>query len=647
MSIHIAHYRPDIDGLRAIAVGAVLLFHAFPDALPGGFVGVDIFFVISGYLISSILIKETQQGRFSIVQFYIRRARRLFPALLTVLLATLIAGWLIMFPGEWRALGKHTAAGAAFVSNLALWQESGYFDSSSDLKPLLHLWSLAVEEQFYLLWPMLVFLVGRRSIQALGWSTIALLALSLAVSSWLTTHNATAAFYAPVTRFWELLTGSALAIMQMRKPAMWTALRAPSRHVMSLAGIAALIGSIALFSSGMGFPGYIAAIPVVGSALLIAAGKDAVINKWVLSQRWIVGIGLISYPLYLWHWPILVMNRLWSDGKPESPATLATLLLAAMLLAWLTYRYVESPLRDSTRATRAAKDARNLWLALLAFGALGLGAWKGHLPSHSQQAAVVQKIDSAESDWESIGDQTWPGGKAGTVLFVGDSHMQHYAPRISEIMKTRRSEAHTVRLMALSGCAPVPGINRLSLDCAHFADEAFEAMQAPEVVTVVLAASWKGFSVRPDYYRVDDPTHRTIAPLTDDSQWVLDAWRDRLRSLVLAGKHVVVVLSSPRGPLVEPKHLIDRHLWFWDSSASGVRNYSELKQVVKDVDARIAKAAQEAGAEIVDPFQDFCHEGACSVTTVDGAPIFMDDSHIRASFAHHHIHVLDPYFFLY
>lgn len=651
MSTQINNYRPDIDGLRAVAVVSVLLFHAFPQALPGGFVGVDIFFVISGYLISGILVRETEEGRFSILKFYIRRARRLFPALLTVLGATLVLAWLIMFPSEWRALGKHMAAGATFLSNGALLLEAGYFDNSSDLKPLLHLWSLAVEEQFYLVWPMVIFLTTRRNTAALAWVTVTFMVLSFLSSVALTPRNATLAFYLPITRFWELLIGSGLAIWQARRPAVFASLATPQRaglaHSLSLLALSCLLASIVLFTQATAFPGYAAALPVVGAALSIAAGPGAMVNRWLLGSRAAVWIGLISYPLYLWHWPALALARIWSGESAVSAPALAGLLGLSVVLAWLTYRFVEIPLRHPSRTRHAGAHARNGWLALLLIGGLGVAAWKGVIPSHSAQSALVRKIDHAQSDWTYDHDQSWAGGRAGRVLFVGDSHMQHYAPRIAEIMATRHQEAHSVRLITLAGCAPLPGLNRLTVDCAHFTDDAYRAMQAPDVTTVVLAASWKGFSVRPDYYRTDDPQRQVIAPLTDATQWALDIWRDQLRALIQRGKHVVVVLSTPRGPLVEPQHFVHRGPWSWQELSLAPRKYQDLKGVVRDVDARVAAAAREAGAEVIDPFNAFCHDGDCDVSTPDGGPIFMDDSHIRASYVHDHVHYLDPYFFAY
>src|SRR5688572_242044 len=205
-----ASYRPDVDGLRAVAVLAVLAFHAFPNVAPGGFAGVDVFFVISGFLISGIILGDLERGRFSFADFYWRRIRRIFPALVLVLAGCLGLGWLVLLPHEYAQLGKHVVAGAGFIANLAFWHEAGYFDSSAELKPLLHLWSLGVEEQYYLVWPLALFLFRRWPRAMLG-MIIGVGAVSFAANLWLVELRPNAAFYLPMTRFWELLVGSALA----------------------------------------------------------------------------------------------------------------------------------------------------------------------------------------------------------------------------------------------------------------------------------------------------------------------------------------------------------------------------------------------------------------------------------------------------
>ena len=309
----LAHnYRPDIDGLRAVAVLSVVIFHAFPDEawLPGGFIGVDVFFVISGYLISKILFSEIEQHRFSLASFYGRRIRRIFPALAVCLAAVLAYGFVVLLPSELAQLGKQVFFGASFLSNFALWSESGYFDRAATSKPLLHLWSLGIEEQFYILWPPLLWIAFKLK-AAIGRLIVGLLVASFAVNIALSLTDTSSDFYLPVSRFWELLAGAALA---------WRPdinLKAGLKHVISLAGIAAILMSARLFASEMHFPGWLALLPVAGSVAVILAGSNAVVNKTILSNRVAVSIGLISYPLYLWHWPLIAFSYV-IRGKPPT-----------------------------------------------------------------------------------------------------------------------------------------------------------------------------------------------------------------------------------------------------------------------------------------------------------------------------------------
>ncbi|MEO8642213.1 acyltransferase family protein [Pseudomonas sp.] len=334
-------YRPDIDGLRAFAILAVVIFHAFPTLLPGGFVGVDVFFVISGYLISSIIFKNLQNNTFSFYDFYRRRIRRIFPALLLVLAATFALGWITLLATEFQQLNKHIAAGLGFIQNIILFQESGYFDVSSELKPLTHLWSLGVEEQFYLVFPIIALLIWRWSLNALIIVTSMLLA-SLYFNIIEVSTNTTAAFFLPQYRFWELLCGSIIAYIAITKKPVFLSLT--MSHLASALGLSLLIASVVFINKNLQFPGYWAIPPVLGSMLIIAASPMAMINKHIFTNRFAVWIGLISYPLYLWHWPLLTFTRIIESEVP-SPQTRIVVVLASFGLAWLTYRFVEKPFR--------------------------------------------------------------------------------------------------------------------------------------------------------------------------------------------------------------------------------------------------------------------------------------------------------------
>lgn len=355
-------YRADIDGLRAVAVVPVVAFHAFPGWMKGGFIGVDVFFVISGFLISTIIFENLERGSFSFAAFYARRIRRIFPALLVVLSACLVGGWLLLLPDELNQLGTHVAAGAGFVANFAFWGEAGYFDNSADTKPLLHLWSLGIEEQFYLVWPCLAWLAWKCRFHPV------ILAAALALASFQLNlqgvrQDAVATFYAPQTRFWELLCGSVLAWLAMSRRAAAAAAPAAgarppaaqvpwvARHarqalpqLLSVLGALLLAYGLATITKDTDFPGAWALVPAVGAALVIAAGPGAWINRHLLSSRLAVWLGLISFPLYLWHWPLLSFARIVESGAASRDLRIAAVALA-VLLAWLTARHIERPFR--------------------------------------------------------------------------------------------------------------------------------------------------------------------------------------------------------------------------------------------------------------------------------------------------------------
>lgn len=366
-----SEYRPDIDGLRAVAVLAVLVFHCFPSVLPGGFVGVDVFFVISGYLIGRSSFEEIDAGRYSTRAYFGRRARRIFPALLVILLSVLVAGYWILMPVEYELLGKHVAGASVFISNWQFWREVGYFNTEATLKPLLHLWSLAVEEQFYLILPLLLMLSVRWR-RSMPWLLVAIALISMVGVTWrLADHKAWAYFHL-FSRGWELLVGVLLAYGENRLSVharQRVLLSGKWRAGISGSGLALILVSAWGFSSSTPFPGPSALLPTLGTALVIAGGLATPFSR-LLSLRALVYIGLISYPLYLWHWPILSMLRI-VDGVDLDFQTRLAVFLVSFPLASLTLHAVERPLRYSALARRRYFPLL-LWGVLLAVGGMGL-----------------------------------------------------------------------------------------------------------------------------------------------------------------------------------------------------------------------------------------------------------------------------------
>jgi hypothetical protein len=482
MSQPSANYRPDIDGLRAVAVTGVVLFHAFPDAVPGGFTGVDVFFVISGFLISGIILDALHARRFSYRDFYARRIRRIFPALIVVLAAVLAAGWFVLFADDYLELGRHVAAGAAFGANFMLWYETGYFDAAAETKPLQHLWSLGIEEQFYLAWPALLvasarWRPGRRSLGGVGRGplalTLTLLAASFVISIVMVGRDPVAAFYAPWARFWELLLGGVLACVTA-DPALARAHaalldRPHVANLMSTYGAVLIVAAVSVIDEQRAFPGWWACLPAVGTFLMLAAGTRAWINRTLLSLRPVVWVGLISYPLYLWHWPALVFARLIVAGTP--PELVRGLIIAAsVLLSWLTYRVIERPARFGPyRVAAVAGSAAAMVLAcaagLAVVAAQGFG---GRNVSLDDEGALVQYYEKMRTggmaaayraecdfmDWRTsrvrpaLDPSCTQAGEAGTILVWGDSFAQALAAGLREQVPAGVALAQ----VATSGC---------------------------------------------------------------------------------------------------------------------------------------------------------------------------------------------------
>jgi len=333
-------YRPEIDGLRAIAVLSVVIFHYFPSILPGGFIGVDIFFVISGYLITSIILKSASKNNFSFIDFYKKRILRIFPALFIVLIFCMIVGWIFLFQDDYKSIGKHIFSGAFFISNLTLWSESGYFDSQSYLKPLLHLWSLGIEEQFYIIWPLVILACFRLDTakKRLLISCSLIFIISYICSVITIKYTGGANYYSPASRFWELMLGAIVSSLKFCN------IKTSVSKLMPLIGLAIIAASEFIINEKMSFPGYIALLPVLGAAIIVAHDGSDVLGNRILSTKPLVFIGVISYPLYLWHWPLYSFYRSIFSDDP-STQSLVLMIIMALFLATLTYYIIERPIR--------------------------------------------------------------------------------------------------------------------------------------------------------------------------------------------------------------------------------------------------------------------------------------------------------------
>jgi peptidoglycan/LPS O-acetylase OafA/YrhL len=398
-------YRSDIDGLRAIAVLSVVAFHAFPELITGGFIGVDIFFVISGYLISTIIFDSLEKSDFSFSDFYARRVLRIFPALVLVLVSCFIFGWTTLLADEFMQLGKHMVAGASFASNLVLWDEAGYFDNSADAKPLLHLWSLGIEEQFYFVWPALLWLAWKRKINLIT-LTVCIAIASFVINITTVYVNPVAAFYSPLSRFWELLIGAALAYLMLYKKDYlvgWHRLR----DAISIVSLCLFAFGVVWLTKTSVFPGWWALLPTLAGAFLIFSGPHAWVNRTILSNKVFVWVGLISYPLYLWHWPLLSFARI-VEGGMTSIGIRISLVILSFILSWLTYRFIERPLRFGGNRKVAI---RTLVLLMAIVGFVGFNTYSrdGFEFRRAHKTGITANINRLEwyegkDDWLFLGN---------------------------------------------------------------------------------------------------------------------------------------------------------------------------------------------------------------------------------------------------
>ncbi|MGE0180082.1 MAG: acyltransferase family protein [Sphingomonas sp.] len=576
-------YRRDIDGLRAIAVLPVLLFHLDVPGFSGGFVGVDIFFVISGYLLTAIILAELHQERFSIIGFYERRVRRLFPALFVVLAVVSLASALMLSPLQFYDYAQTLLATIFFASNVLFAIRLDYFEGiNAETRPLLHTWSLGVEEQFYLLLPGLIFLCWRFARHRVWQLIILIWIVSFAASIWMTFTAADIAFYHLPFRMLELLTGSLLAAIsapQNRSPRLSAA--------MGAAGALLIGATVALYSPDLPFPGIGALAPATGAALIIRAGQHGTHPVGLLlSTPLLVGIGLISYSLYLWHWPPIVLGQLYLM-RPLTELERVAIFVLAVALATLSWRYAELPFRNRRRFSR--KKIFSLAAAMLALFGAGASIVIFRFPDSSAgagslRAGAVEAIrrDSCHLDVEqSLADWAGPARcRAGSgryrILLWGDSHAAHLMPGIRE-MAERGGDFQIVQITS-SSCPPALGLSyRTRPECTTFnADVAALAAQA-RFDHVILAGAWE------DY-------------LLADHMGNVQATIDHLRR---SGARVTLVAQGPR--------------FYFDDPAIFERRYGATIAISKPRSRISERLARLRGATIFDPQLVLCQDLRCMI----------------------------------
>jgi peptidoglycan/LPS O-acetylase OafA/YrhL len=611
-------YRPDIDGLRALAVLAVVAFHAGPELLPGGFVGVDVFFVISGYLITSLILRPLRVGAFSIADFYQRRVRRLYPSLTVVLAATIAAGWLLLLPSDYVRLGEAAAAGAGFVANFYFWKTTTHYFSGPS-STLIHLWSLGIEEQFYLVWPLLLTgaLRLRRPLIVLLGITLG----SFGFSAYWSFGHPEMAFYSPIARMWELAAGSTLAYIgpfgagesgsadEGRPRGVTLPMGVPWSEFatwVSAAGILMIACAFVVVTSQSVFPGFWSLLPVFGTVFVIAAGPRAWPNRVLLSHRAMVAVGLMSYPLYLWHWPAIAVTRV---RFPDlSRIARLAVLLCAVMASWATYRYVELPIRRR-RGRRVLLTLCSVQIALLM---AGLAVHRlGGLPRrgderHRQLFALDQHLagDAYQSyrygrcflEFERVDPVFAPEclrSSAGheRMLLWGDSFAAHLAPGA---LATHDSRVDVLQLTS-AACAPVLAGGPETTDrCNRFSKFVVGWIERNHPETVILAARWAMYSV---------DTYSQLAAS-------VSALRAAgVRRVVLVGSSATFLGGLPR-----------QILRAMDSHALPKFVPADRSAELRSIDRTLIAVALHSGADFVSPLGAQCQADRC-IAVLSTAPL--------------------------
>jgi peptidoglycan/LPS O-acetylase OafA/YrhL len=654
-------YRPDVDGLRAVAVLSVVAYHALPAAAPGGYIGVDVFFVISGYLITKIVASDIERGRFSIASFYVRRTKRIFPALFTVLATTLALACLFCTPRELRAFGRTLAATAAFGSNFAFWMDTGYFDTAAETKPLLHTWSLAVEEQFYLIWPlMLAVLYGRRYARGVIWLAVV---GSFAISVYFTARHQPTAFFLLPARAWELLLGAALALHMWPAPA-----GRRSREALTATGLALIGGALFLFDRDTPFPGWAALAPCLGAAFIIAGGErgETHVSRWLLARRPVVFVGLISYSLYLWHWPLLALARTVARGHIATPTALAIVALA-FVLSVVTWKFVETPFR----VRQVAAAAPVLWrYAFVSTGVFALGFVV--YTSQGFISLASPALLRAEAARFGINPLTTPCLRRQTIVgplpadpcltnadvhsrrlvIWGDSHASAVAPALVTVAADNGLSTHQ---LTMAGCPPlvaaaVEGPGADYGPCLAFNRQVMDYVREDSSVAVIaLSARWTLYTENVRFG--DDPGPITYLTDDRDAEWSSDASRrvfaralkttvDRLRS---AGKTVVLLGVTPPLGVNVPDCLARNEMPLSDMQPCDAESEPILTHIAfaDSVVAGVAASQPQVCAYL--PKEALCKDGRCLSESNEGI-LYANDDHLSlqgAAFVAKHLR-LDP-----
>lgn len=625
-------YRPEIDGLRAFAVVPVVLFHAGFSAFGGGFVGVDVFFVISGYLISSIILSDATHGSFSYANFYERRARRILPALFLVVLICLPFVWLIYLPEDVKDFSESVVSIPLFLANFVFESQSGYFERAADTKPLIHTWSLAVEEQFYLFFPILLLLLIRCGKMWMLASMLVLSALSLALAEWGIRVSPTDAYFLLPTRIWELLLGALIAVyLFYQKDKIYS-------DVASTLGLMMIAWSVFAFDSNTPFPGFNALLPTVGAMLVIAFTGPRSLAYRLLSNRATVSLGLISYSLYLWHQPIFAIVRYQSLGDPTVIIRLA-MISTAIVLAVLSWKFIEQPFREASRISRKTlvQLAIGFSVFFVILGVIGI-VKDGDLHRFDDE---VLALSNPKGGAGCPAPQNLDGmciigaiSQVPTIMIMGDSHAAVLTKSLGTELKKSGKAAF---LVGTGSCSPLLNVSIVgdkSKKCQSKRDSVIDqALGDQHIETLILHAEWANYTTGTrwgrrslNFFSDEDSATSSV----DENQRVFERGIQRTISrLSEAGKTVIIVKSVPEYEVNVPNFLAKQLSKTGElDSKLHLVSETDYSQRNKGVETAFDQLEPTSDLKFVNPFSLFCPDGKCQLFDSKQQPLYTDSNHL-------------------
>lgn len=638
------NYRKEIDGLRAIAILPVLFFHAGFSIFSGGYIGVDVFFVISGYLITSIILAELEEDNFSLKRFYERRARRILPALSAVLLATSVLAFIFMPPELMKSYSNSLMSVVTFVSNIHFYMSSGYFSTAAENKPLLHTWSLAVEEQYYIFFPFLLMMLAKIGLKNIIKITVVLSLASLLLSQYLASnqqHNAN--FYLIFSRAWELLVGSLIALTGISKNNTPKSLR----DILGFVGLFLIIYSIFTFDNHTPFPSFYTLIPIIGTALLIVfTNEDSLVGKFV-GNKLFVGIGLISYSLYLWHQPLFAMTRLKTEGEPTE-IVFAGLILLTFVLALLTYHFIETPFRKRqiTFNLPPLTLAKRSIIFFMIIGIAGVATKGFEFRFTSEYSKTIQhnplrkQCHTKGEDYKKPNEACRYFGENITWATFGDSHVVEPSYALAKALE---SKGEGLLHLSFSSCAPALLFEATNPGCSAWIKESVDYLsQEKEIKNVLVAFRYSAFLYGDHSNHYPNlPNENPVFRMTKQhSTLSADEGRELywqsfttiIEQLLAANKRVVILFPIPEIPeemvnMLSPFSLFNDELPYDLIKTTPSEYYFARNQYILD---KLNTLTFNNQLVAIKPHDILCKEGYCPAVAF-GKSLYFDDSHITIS----------------